>query len=149
MQSLYESKYQVLLYSEKDQILISDWKAETGTLNEATYLVEIHKLFTYFRRIKPLRYYCDISNLKNVLTKEAQAFSANLFKNDKARYCAIVTNNPEIQPSVEGVMNELEALADDFENRYFHDKATAMNWLLSCGNSPIILKNSQAAVIQQ
>ncbi len=148
MQSLYESKYQVLLFSEKDKMLISDWKTETRSLNEATYLVEIHKLFSYFRRIKPLRYYCDISNINNILTKEAQEFSANLFKNDKAKYSAIVTNHPSILPFVESIVNELEVLSDDFVNRYFQDKTTAMNWLLSCGSEPTNLKSSEAAVNQ-
>ncbi|MBC7391026.1 MAG: hypothetical protein H7329_17605 [Opitutaceae bacterium] len=149
MQSLYESKYQVLLYSEKDQMLISDWKADTEFLNEETYLIEIHKLYSYFRRYKPLLYYCDVSNYKNTLSKDAQEFAANLFKNDKAKFSAIVTSQHEIAPTVEGVIENLEVITDDCVNRYFHDRSVAMNWLLSCSNDPIILKNSQEAVSQQ
>ena len=149
MQSLYESKYQVLLYSEKEQMLVSEWKTETEFFTEESYLIEVHKLYSYFRRYKPFRYYCDISNYKNSLSSEAQEFAANLFKNDKAKYSAIVTNLPEIIPTVEGVMEKLEAITDNFVNRFFHDRTTAMNWLLSCESDPTILKNSRANAIQQ
>ena len=149
MQLLYESKNQILLHSEKDQMLISEWKATAEPLTDESYLVELHKIFSYFRRIKPLRYYCDISNYNMKLSKEAQEFAANLFKNDKAKYCAIVTSKMEITPTVEGIVEELKVISENFTNRYFQDRTTAMNWLLDCGNDPTILKNSQEALNQQ
>jgi len=149
MKLLYESKYQILLHSEKDSMLISDWKQETKTLNEEKYLTEIHKLFSYFRRFKPLRYFCDISNVNTNLSEEAHAFTANLFKEEKAKFSAIVTNKIDIHPSVEAIVNELEIIAEDFVNRYFHDKTQGMNWLLNCGNGPTIVKSFQVTANQQ
>jgi hypothetical protein len=146
MRQLYESKFQVLLYSERDRLFISEWKHSRERPTNDEYFQELHQLHSYFKTLKPLRYYSNISNLTYDLSKEERAYAANLFKDDTATYNAIVTNKIFFDAFVEEVVNELEQLTEDFMTKYFHDQNKAMKWLLECGTKKATnAKNLQVA----
>lgn len=74
-----------------------------------SHISEIHSLYAIMKNHEPYRFLSDIRQLKFKLSEEAQAFSANLFKNYALKYVAIVCcQNPKIDNGIDGTFDKLD-----------------------------------------